>query len=291
MADLDTEQAAKRVTEALGGTWMGRHGMCRCPAHNDRGPSLSVTPGRSAVLYHCFAGCDRVAIISALKRLRINGAMPSRRADGPAPAPAPARDLRELACDTWKNGIFPRGTPAEVYLKSRAIEHAMPFCRYHPFAVTKDGDRKLRLPALLLPVVDCTGIVAIQRIFLTSSGTKANITEPKKYLGRPAAGAIRYGRIPDSHLNLAEGFEDAVSAADINSLDHCWAAGGIERYGQIEIPASVRSITIWSQHGPEAARAIERGRDWLTASGRRLSVEFPPPGQDWNDRKRELASV
>ena len=44
----------------------GRWGA-RCPAHNDRGPSLSireVEDGR--LLLHCFAGCDVHAIVSAI---------------------------------------------------------------------------------------------------------------------------------------------------------------------------------------------------------------------------------
>lgn len=39
----------------------------RCPAHDDKGPSLSVreTP-EGAVLLHCFAGCKVAAIVGAL---------------------------------------------------------------------------------------------------------------------------------------------------------------------------------------------------------------------------------
>lgn len=42
--------------------------VARCPAHDDRNPSLSIhdaTDGR--VLVHCHAGCDQDAVIAALK--------------------------------------------------------------------------------------------------------------------------------------------------------------------------------------------------------------------------------
>lgn len=41
--------------------------MARCPAHDDREPSLSITTGRDGrVLVHCFAGCAVPAILAAL---------------------------------------------------------------------------------------------------------------------------------------------------------------------------------------------------------------------------------
>ena len=47
-------------------TGEGRY-LARCPAHDDRGPSLSIRElddGR--VLVHCFAGCDVHSVLSAV---------------------------------------------------------------------------------------------------------------------------------------------------------------------------------------------------------------------------------
>ncbi len=38
----------------------------RCPAHDDRSPSLSVAEGEQSVLVHCFANCEPEAICRAL---------------------------------------------------------------------------------------------------------------------------------------------------------------------------------------------------------------------------------
>ena len=43
------------------------HWLTACPAHDDRGPSLSVaeTDG-GTVLIHCFAGCTPVEVVAAV---------------------------------------------------------------------------------------------------------------------------------------------------------------------------------------------------------------------------------
>jgi len=37
-----------------------------CPAHDDKTPSLSITPEGGRVLLHCFAGCEPLAVLRAL---------------------------------------------------------------------------------------------------------------------------------------------------------------------------------------------------------------------------------
>lgn len=138
---------------------------------------------------------------------------------------------------------------------------------------------------MILPIEDSKGITAIQRIFLDrTTGRKSDlITGVKRTLGNPDGGAIRIGQSPADILHLAEGVEDACAAMILNSLPHCWAVCGIERYGQIEIPESVRIVVIWSQHGPEAENAIARARPHLEAESRQLHIQLPPTSGDWND--------
>ena len=40
--------------------------VARCPAHEDKSPSLAVREVDDRVLIHCFAGCDVYAIVSAV---------------------------------------------------------------------------------------------------------------------------------------------------------------------------------------------------------------------------------
>jgi len=38
----------------------------RCPAHDDRAPSLSIRDAENRVLIHCFAECDPEAVLKAV---------------------------------------------------------------------------------------------------------------------------------------------------------------------------------------------------------------------------------
>ena len=69
-----------------------------------------------------------------------------------------------------------------------------------------------------------------------------------------------------------------------------WPAG-IERYQAVAIPESIRTVVIYSQHGAEVARAIERATPHLTANGRQLVIKLPPHSGDWNDLLREIRSL
>src|SRR3546814_19823878 len=63
---MQLETRARKIVEQLGGTWSRSRGMCCCPAHDDRTPSLSITLGKRAILVHCFAGCANEAVIEAM---------------------------------------------------------------------------------------------------------------------------------------------------------------------------------------------------------------------------------
>jgi hypothetical protein len=62
-ADERTEAIAMRCGSGRQrrGTW-----IAHCPAHEDRLPSLRITPTGDKVLIHCFAGCEIVAICAAI---------------------------------------------------------------------------------------------------------------------------------------------------------------------------------------------------------------------------------
>jgi hypothetical protein len=60
--------ALRRVEDALEAIGNPvRNGKARCPAHDDRTPSLSVSQGDSGALLHCHAGCALEAILAALE--------------------------------------------------------------------------------------------------------------------------------------------------------------------------------------------------------------------------------
>jgi len=58
----------ERIARALGGARRsGADWMARCPAHEDRNPSLALSERNGKLLAHCFAGCEQSAVIEALR--------------------------------------------------------------------------------------------------------------------------------------------------------------------------------------------------------------------------------
>jgi hypothetical protein len=58
--------SAEDVTAALRGRWHGSYGSARCPAHDDRSPSLSISQGRDVPLVmKCHANCSFENIVAA----------------------------------------------------------------------------------------------------------------------------------------------------------------------------------------------------------------------------------
>lgn len=288
MASIGGE--ADDMVRKLGGKWHGDYAMCRCPAHADGRPSLRVRVGEKAVLLRCFAGCTSDEIFAAMRRANLvppTDHDAGQRQDGKG-------DFNKLALSIWRHAIPFTGSLADRYLRSRAIIPEGVSARFDAKSQFGSGEAKAYAPALIVPIEDDTGVIAIHRTFLRPDGLgKADVEEPKRMLGNPGAGAVRWGGIPrDGTLRLAEGVEDAASV--MNMLEpgtFVWSVLGIERYQAITIPESIHQIVIYSQHGVEASRAVTRATPHLTANGRRLLVKQPPHAGDWNDLLREIRSV
>lgn len=260
--------------------------MCRCPAHEDRRPSLSVRAGRSRLLLHCFAGCTASEILQAL---RARGVI----APGPPCAFGPLASARALApamhaLRLWGGGRAPGGTPVEHYLRTRAIRSGSDELRYHPR--TPLGARPLTRfrPAMLAAVRDETGLVAVHRSFLDPRRRAlAAIAEPRLALGRLGRGAVRLGGSAPE-LGLAEGIETALSASILFGLP-CWATLGTERFGLVELPPEVTRLVLFLDHDAGGRRA-ERLARAAFAHLPRVEARYPPcPGEDWNDVLRAVA--
>ena len=59
---------AESLTKALQGRWNGSSGVARCPGHDDKTPSLSISDGENGrLLVRCHAGCEQDRVIDALK--------------------------------------------------------------------------------------------------------------------------------------------------------------------------------------------------------------------------------
>lgn len=64
----DVPELAETIAAALGGRRVGSGWIARCPAHDDRNPSLSIHTGDSGqLLVHCHAGCRQQDVLKSLR--------------------------------------------------------------------------------------------------------------------------------------------------------------------------------------------------------------------------------
>ena len=76
------------VRETGPGRW-----IARCPAHDDRSPSLSIREIDDLLLLHCFSGCDVSEVVSAAG-LELSDLFPDRpRSHKPISKPIPTADV------------------------------------------------------------------------------------------------------------------------------------------------------------------------------------------------------
>ncbi len=64
---LTAETTLHGIVSALDARKSGTTWMARCPAHDDRTPSLSITIRNGKLLVCCHAGCPQTSVISALR--------------------------------------------------------------------------------------------------------------------------------------------------------------------------------------------------------------------------------
>lgn len=275
---LDAEVRAKDIVEKLGGIWRGMRGECRCPAHDDGSPSLSVRLGDTAILFHCFAGCTTIEVLKALQRRKLHD-----RVAVSMPKASPKRDMSALARRLWKASQPIAGTLAEEYLLARGLSGPFPkSLRFNSATIHGSGPSKRTMPAMIAAVENDLGVVAVQRTFLDPDNVLHKpMPKPKVSLGLLGTAAIRLAPATDE-LGFAEGIEDALSAMEWFGTP-TWALGGVERLAFVAIPEKVRRIIVYGDRGRAADRLLAKARNYLTANGRELVSRVPAHHDDWND--------
>ena len=285
------DRRARAIVESLNGTWRQNKGMCCCPAHDDRIPSLSVTLGRKAILFHCFAGCSNEEVIAALERQGVRSRDLFDGAGAVAADRLEKRAFNSNARRLWHSATAIPGTPAEVYLAQRGILRASDQLRYLERTPLGPRGAVQFLPAMLAAVTTDVGVIAVHRTFLDSgSGKLAGFERPKRALGSLGCGAVRLAPPAAGRLGLAEGIESALSAMQLFGVP-CWATLGNERFGLVAIPESVRELDLFIDNDAGGEHAEHRGLKAYSAPGRVIKSRAPASADfDWNDElKARLA--
>ena len=278
-------ETARRICESRGGKWSGTKGMACCPAHDDRTPSLGVSLGRQAILFHCFAGCDQQSVLAALAREGFEApALFSGSETTNEPVPASTRKPSAAALRIWRDAQPLRASPAKAYLESRGILAASPALRFHPRTPLGPKGRARFLPAMIAAVSLDEGPIAIHRTFLsTEASGKAAFEKPKRALGALGEAAVRLFAPVSGKLGLAEGVESAMSAYALTGIP-VWATLGNERFGLVSVPESATELHLFVDHDAGGELAASRALAAYARDGRTIHVRKPSSrGTDWND--------
>ena len=285
----------KPIARALGGRKVGGGWIARCPAHDDRDPSLSIHDGAGGkLLVHCHAGCDQVQVIEAL---RTRGLWSDRQ--GPpgqvitlprpvstvsASAIAMMPSGREAAIAHLARGRARRQTRwSRSICGSRGIALPTPReLRFHAALRHPSGGVWPAMVALVTRAPEGEPF-AIHRTFLSRDGKgKAPIEPQKMMLGPCRGGAVR----------LAPATATADGRRRHRDLPRRYAGGRAAGLGgAVDIRACARSVCLprcarWScsqtATTPGEAAAREAALRWKR-QGRRVRIARPPHGFDFND--------
>jgi putative DNA primase/helicase len=281
---------AASIAKARGGRKAGGGWTARCPAHDDRTPSLSIRDADdSKVLVRCHAGCDQERVIMALRGRGLWAANGPRALSRMA---RPAVIERKPDCDdakrsqaalaTWQYAKPAQGTPVETYLASRGICLPTPDAlRFHAGLKHPSGGIWPVMVAMVTNGVDGTPI-AIHRTFLARDGAGKAPVDPQKMMFGPCrGGAVRLAD-PRDVLMIGEGIETCL-AAMLASGHPAWAALSTSGLRGLDLPEDVRDVIVLAD-GDEAGEAAARdcALRWKR-EGRRARIARPPHGMDFND--------
>jgi putative DNA primase/helicase len=283
---------ASTIIRALGGDL--KTGMCHCPVHDDKRPSLKVTDGRHGnVLVKCFAGCTQEKVIDALRARELwNGRQHNPRAE-----PEKRNDDRDEERDELRRFHHAykilyaalrakEGAPV-VYLRERGI-NLVPKCAMMLPADSSAIYTGKRYPAMVCPIIGSEGLQGTHLTWL-SSDTKQKLAlsdgKPRRIYGSLRGGYVicRGLRPDDDGLVIGEGIETTLAAMQISGLPGI-AAVSTSNLPTIRPPQCAKVIIAADNDDPgrhAAAQLAER----LKYEGRDVLIAKPPvEGTDWNDR-------
>jgi putative DNA primase/helicase len=283
---------AEPIAKALGGRKVGNGWIARCPAHDDRNPSLSLSTGTDGkVLLRCHAGCDQAQVIDALRARGLweHSERHSRRRrtfkthqQKNTPPDRIDTDRTEYALRIWRAAVPASKTLAESYLHSRGLRlPCASTLRFHGGLKHPTGGTWPAMVALVSRGPDDVPL-AIHRTFLGRDGFgKAPVDPQKMMLGPCRGGAVRLAAHSEL-LMVGEGIETCLAAMQATG-NAVWAALSTSGLRALDLPGDVREVIVLADgDDPGEAAARECALRWQR-EGRRVRIARPPRGKDFND--------
>jgi putative DNA primase/helicase len=270
---------AETIAKTLGLRRAGREFTGACPNCNySSGFTVTERGGKTLAICHA-GGCSQAVLLASLHKLGLS------RNDMPECHQSPAQRVTisnkgQEALAVWRRSRLAAGSLVEVYLRSRNYSGRIPSAlRFTEGKHPADG----RYHPMMIAAVSLNGqVVAVHRTFLRADGRGKAALEPTKMTLGPCRGAAVALAPSADVIAVAEGIETALSYMQGTGIP-TWSAlsaGGI-RY--LVLPKLVREVVIAADPDIPGIRAAhDAARRWLT-EGRRVRLDRPPPGLDFND--------
>jgi hypothetical protein len=301
----------RSIARALGGEVQGGQVLAPGPGHSPRDRSLAVKLSSNApdgFVVYSHVGDDWRACRDYVKqKLGIPAWQPGDEQQRTIPQPhidkwdfevvadieGPRRTEDDFvriagAVKIWNEATNPIGTPAENYLRSRALELspevAGAVLRFHPRCPWRNEDTgRTDFVACLVAVfrsIDDDIITAVHRIRVDRPERWPK-TE-RRMLGVVHRATVKLYAAKGGKLAVGEGVETCLAAHQLG-ITPAWALGSAGAISFFPAVDSVRQLTILAEAGDASSRAIQIcGRRWRR-TGRRVFISRSGVGSDHND--------
>jgi hypothetical protein len=237
--------------------------IAKCPAHDDKNPSLSFTERDGKLLFHCHAGCPQNTVLEKIREITDRTSISqSRQIHQYEKIWAESLPLTE--------GPFPC---LDKYIEHRGLSAVLPdSLRFNPSLYFSNAEKHECLVALVQRKEFYP--VGIHRIYL-KDGKKAAGKESKKSLGNVSGNAV-YLSHPDKILAVTEGIETGLAIYQSTGIPTACTltCGSMSKY---DPPSSIETVHVFADNdislaGQNAARSLA---DRLILQGITVYLHIP----------------
>ncbi len=279
MVDLDAIVAALpgQSRRKSGGGWMA----C-CVCHQERSPSLSIDISKDGkLLVKCWAGCDNLDVLAALRKYQHNDYVPDRPKAKPTVNVTALKEWSPQAQGIWSRCKPITGTIAEIYLLARKCRlpegediKFLPEYKGHPCMAAR-----VTCPLSNKPLT----------LHFTSLKPDGSGKAETGHGGRDVLAGHRLKggviRLCDDEsvtmgLGIAEGIETALNC----QFWPIWAVAHADNMRRFPVLAGIESLTIFADHDIAGIKAAAECQATWQDAGCEARVLTPlRPKTDWAD--------